>query len=488
MAYDSTHSQVVLFGGQGPTTQQDVDNLILGVLNDTWVWDGTNWTQKVPQTSPAARVGHAMAYHAAKGQVVMHGGYINGPVGYADDTWVWNGSNWIEQFGSTYPGLRAGAAMAYDSAHAQVVLFGGTGALTESGSSFLGDTWLWDGSQWTQASPQTSPGPRAGHGMAYDSVRGQVVLFGGNGLQNIQGPCCTTLNDTWVWDGSNWTQESPKTSPPVRSEFAMAFDAAQSRVVMFGGQGAVGVYVEGDLNDTWLWDGSNWTQASPQTSPPVRDLHAMAHDSTHQQIVLFAGELSFGPGRGLLNDTWTWSGALLPTGPSIRGVVSASEFGGFPSVAPGSWVEIYGSNLAPDARPWAGTDFDGDNAPTSLDGVGVTIGNQKAFVDYISAGQVNAQLPSTIATGGKLELTVTNGSETSSSFSLTVNPTQPGLLAPLQFKIGANQYVVALHSDGSYVLPSGAIAGVNSSPAQPGEEIVMYALDSDPSLPTSPPV
>jgi hypothetical protein len=36
--------------------------------------------------------------------------------------------------------------------------------------------------------------------------------------------------------------------------------------------------------------------------------------------------------------------------PSMTAVVSASAFGGFSSAAPGSWVEIYGSNLAPDTR------------------------------------------------------------------------------------------------------------------------------------------
>ena len=165
--------------------------------------------------------------------------------------------------------------------------------------------------------------------------------------------------------------------------------------------------------------------------------------------------------------------------PSIGTVVSASAFGDFSSVAPGSWVEIYGSNLAPDTRGWTGTDFtgpNGDMAPTSLDGVSVSIGGQAAFVDYISPTQVNAELPSNIPTGGPLALTVTSGSLTSAPFTLTVNATEPGLLAPSNFTVGGNQYVVAQHSDGTYVLPAGAIAGVNSRPAQPGETIVIYGV------------
>jgi uncharacterized protein (TIGR03437 family) len=169
-----------------------------------------------------------------------------------------------------------------------------------------------------------------------------------------------------------------------------------------------------------------------------------------------------------------------PPVPSISGVVSASAFGGFPSVAPGSWVEIYGTNLAPDTQGWTGADFTGNNAPTSLGGVSVSIGGQAAFVDYISATQVNAQLPSNIATGGMLELTLTNGATASAPHNIMVNATQPGLLAPGSFKIGGNQYVVALHSDGSYVIPAGAIAGVNSSPAQPGETVTMYGVGFGP--------
>jgi uncharacterized protein (TIGR03437 family) len=161
--------------------------------------------------------------------------------------------------------------------------------------------------------------------------------------------------------------------------------------------------------------------------------------------------------------------------PSVTGVVSASAFGGFSAVSPGSWIEIYGSNLASDTRGWTSADFSGNNAPTSLDSVSVSIGGQRAFVDFISPTQVNAQLPSDIPTGGILQLTVTNGS-TSAPVNVMVNTTEPGLLAPPSFKIGGNQYVVAQHVDGSYVLPIGAIAGLTSSPAQPGETIVIYGV------------
>lgn len=163
--------------------------------------------------------------------------------------------------------------------------------------------------------------------------------------------------------------------------------------------------------------------------------------------------------------------------PSIQsgGVVTASAFGAFKSAAPGSWIEIYGSSLATDTRGWAGTDFNGGNAPTSLNGTLVTIGGQKAFVSYISPGQVNVQVPSNIAAGTQ-NLVVTTPNGDTASYPLTIAPSDPGLLAPASFIVNGKQYVAALHLDGTFVLPPGAIAGVPSRQAQPGETILLYGV------------
>ncbi len=81
---------------------------------------------------------------------------------------------------------------------------------------------------------------------------------------------------------------------------------------------------------------------------------------------------------------------------SNGGVVSASAFGEFTSLAPGTWIEIYGANLATTAREWGSADFNGNNAPTALSGTSVTINGQPAFVSFISPQQVNVQVPSTL--------------------------------------------------------------------------------------------
>lgn len=205
--------------------------------------------------------------------------------------------------------------------------------------------------------------------------------------------------------------------------------------------------------------------------------------------------IALGMGGTLYIADWGFGVRLLtPAGsppgspPSIKdkGIVSASAFGQFASIAPGSWIEIYGSNLATNTRGWAGPDFNGINAPTSLDGTKVTIGGQSAFVDYISPGQINAQVPSTVSTGPQ-PVVVSTATGASSAYTITVNADEPGLLAPSSFNIGGKQYVAALFSDGAtYVLPAGAIAGVPSKRAQAGDTITLYGIGFGPVVPDIP--
>jgi uncharacterized protein (TIGR03437 family) len=482
MVYDSARGQITLFGGAYSAPDVEVggiSSLTYLALNDTWVWDGANWAQKSPLTRPPARVYHGMAYDAARSQVVVFGGTTSGfsPAAISD-TWVWDGVNWAQKSPPIFPPARMGHAMAYDSVHHEVVLFGGISA--GYNPTDLNDTWVWDGANWTQKFPKTSPPARSLHAMAYDSGHGQLVLFGG--IVNLKsGPA---LGDTWVWDGANWTQKAPQASPPAQYAHALAYDSAHGQVLLSG-------MFTTAANITWVWEGSNWIQKTPITSPSARLRFAMAYDSAHGQAVLCGGavfHLAPGGASGpptLWGDTWTWDGGSIAALPTIKSVIGAGAFGGSSAAAPGSWVEIYGTNLASTTRPWAGADFSGNNAPTSLDGVLVTIGDQKAFLDYISPGQVNAQLPSTIG-AGTWQLTVTTATVTSAPVNLDVNATEPELLAPASFKIGGNQYVVAQLPDGSYVLPAGAIAGVNSRPAQPGETIVIYGIGFGAVVPNLP--
>lgn len=163
------------------------------------------------------------------------------------------------------------------------------------------------------------------------------------------------------------------------------------------------------------------------------------------------------------------------------GIVSAAAFGGFPAIAPGSWIEIYGDNLFSGApQQWTLSEFTNDVAPTSVGGVTVSIGGRAAFIDYVSSGQVNALVPSN-ATVGPSSITLTNANGTSGSIPIYVNTTEPGVLAPANFAIGGKQYIAALFSDGqTFALPQNALPGVPSRPAQAGDVLTIYGVGFGP--------
>jgi hypothetical protein len=119
-----------------------------------------------------------MVYDGARHRVVLFGGMSPGGGFYYDDTWIWDGTNWQQVAGAPalHPSARFVPAMAYDAARQQVVLFGG--ALSDG--SVARDTWVWDGQTWAEVAkaPATRPPERYGSAMAFDRTRSEVVLFG----------------------------------------------------------------------------------------------------------------------------------------------------------------------------------------------------------------------------------------------------------------------------------------------------------------------
>lgn len=161
---------------------------------------------------------------------------------------------------------------------------------------------------------------------------------------------------------------------------------------------------------------------------------------------------------------------------SENGILTATGFGGFGFAAPGSFIEIYGTNFIPaeqTSRGWASTDFNGSNAPTSLDGVSVTIGGRVAYVNYISPGQINVQVPGNVPSGSSLPLVINSRGLVTAPMTLQIRARAPGVLAPASFKVGDRQYVVAVRPNGTFVA-NGSIPNVPAAPAVPGETVTLY--------------
>ena len=198
------------------------------------------------------------------------------------------------------------------------------------------------------------------------------------------------------------------------------------------------------------------------------------------------GQVGLTPGA-VISGTVHGTFDATPVIRTSQGVISASAYGGFNALAPGTWMEIYGKNLANvNSQTWTAADFKGNTGPSTLGGTTVTIGGQPAFLDYVSTGQVNAQVPSNIAPGPQPVVVSTPGG-TSTPYSITVNATEPGLLAPSVFNLNGEQNIAAVFSDGvTFVLPPGSIAGVASARAKPGDTLVFFGVGFGKVTPDSP--
>jgi hypothetical protein len=243
-----------------------------------------------------------MDFDSAHNQIVLFGGTSNAGVTLGD-TWLWNGTMWTSP---EIPGpcARHSTRMVFRVADGKMVLFGGIAGVgcQVAPESALPDTWTWNGTTWNQENP-APPIPPARHsqGMAYHGPTQTVVMFGGN-------MCPGVCGDTWWWNGTNWTPcplaDCPVGTPSARTSPAMAFHQNRNRTIMYGGSGPP------LLSDTWQWNGTFWSQVTNVGAPQARTTHRMAYDSNRKAIVMFGGCTGNcgSPNPTLINETWTLDG------------------------------------------------------------------------------------------------------------------------------------------------------------------------------------
>jgi uncharacterized protein (TIGR03437 family) len=162
----------------------------------------------------------------------------------------------------------------------------------------------------------------------------------------------------------------------------------------------------------------------------------------------------------------------MPQIPSVTAAVSAATW--LPSISPGSLVAIFGSGFQPAGltRTLYGADIAAGKLPQQLSCVAVEIDGIRAPLDYVSAGQINAQAPSGILTAGSQVRVILN----------------PGTIIPagsVLLPVGSAAYAPGIFtSDGKHAvaqfagtaIPVGdptAVPGAKA--AKPGDMITLYA-------------
>lgn len=353
MAYDPTHKQTVMFGGEGAHDS----------LADTWTWDGHSWAQQHPAASPPPHEGASMAYDPALKVVLLVGGdsytataacpdpyrdfelkpFSQGGIARASsspdpcigpvarhDMWTWDGSTW-RQLGAL-PMSSPIRGLAWDTSTQEMVAVAEDARLS---------TWALSGTSWTEitttwsagvspdalematnpatgrpvalifgagppckggaSAPMPSPG---NHGLDAPglSSEGQTINCGIEGTPGSYGG--GYIASTWTWTGASWQQlfsaDMPFPPGPIAS------DAASQTLVLIVQSG------------TWIWSGSEWIHHTPSPTPPVPTpfgaaFGAMAEDTSGHIVYLAAGTNCPTPGQctaGAMpgNTTWLWDG------------------------------------------------------------------------------------------------------------------------------------------------------------------------------------
>lgn len=106
--------------------------------------------------------------------------------------------------------------------------------------------------------------------------------------------------------------------------------------------------------------------------------------------------------------------------------------------------------------------------PTQLDGVSVSVNATPAYISYISPTQINILAAPDAITGPATVRVAVNGI-VSDAFTA-----QGQTLSPAFFTFLGVPYVAATHLNGADVGPTSLYPGV-TTPAKPGETIVLYA-------------
>jgi len=296
IAYDASRSKIVLYE-YGPA------NSVYELDSTTPTWTTVTTTRSDTNNFPSSGF-ETLVYDPVHANTVIFAGST-----YPRSLWVYDGARALftnQSVPLVGPIQRTGPALAFDSKRGQLILFGGY-----QGSNPRQDIQQWSGTNqiWNDLTTfATKPDPRQLSAMAYDSKRDLMYLFGGTGA--------TTFADFWAWAPGTMTWSTvavtPNTTlPTARYGHSLFYDAKRDRVVMFGGAGT----------EIWEFDptAALWTKRSPTTIPAqavpngvsTRSSADVAYDQDRGKLVYLGGQ-SYDtsiPGYTFNTDIWEWDAA-----------------------------------------------------------------------------------------------------------------------------------------------------------------------------------
>ena len=405
MVYDSCRQRTVLFDS----------------LGSTWEYDGADWTKVTTGASPSARSLAAMVFDAGHCRTLLFGGEPStGSPNALSDTWSYDGTNWSPFNAATTPPGRWGHVMAFDTSRGRIVLFGGYGPAYPAGAD-MNDTWEFDGANWVQVFPQASPPSLVQAAMVYDQGRSRIVMFGGTqAWEYTPGPVWavtathagtfskgqTGATYTVTVANTLWTDQ---TSGNVAVTETMPTGLA---LVSMSGTG---------------WNCTPGALTCTRTDPlaagasyPVItvtvNVAAAASPWVTNSVTVSGGGLATATASDLTTIT-----SAVGIGPQISsgGIVNAatSQSGG---IAPNEFISLKGIGLGP-ATGVVST------MTTQLAGTSVSIGGTPAYVTYAQDGQINVLVPFNVSGLQNTTIQVQYNGMAGNGVTVPVVPSSPGI-------------------------------------------------------------
>ncbi len=226
MVFDSAARRLIVFGGQAS-----------GFFSDTWAYDigkGT-WAQLSRNgEGPSNRYGHSAIYETARGRMVISHGFTD--QGRFDDTWAFDLK--LEKWQNISPPgdrplKRCLHHAVYDEKNGHMLLYGGCSS--GSGPCPQDDLWSFDfgRGRWSEITKNPRPTGRQWYGTSFDIARGRMVVFGG-----------TTVSDLWEFDtaASAWSRPTfIGDVPEGRSRHEGVFVPDLNATLFFGGRTSRGI-------------------------------------------------------------------------------------------------------------------------------------------------------------------------------------------------------------------------------------------------------
>lgn len=322
MVLDSANNKIYVIQGYSGEFKEDL--WCYTISQNRWevIFDSS------PVKSPSIRNGMGLIYNHVNNCLYYFGGYYNdGQPHYREDMWRYDltGGTWTMENEGTGPAARFARGVVFDEHHNEIYMFGGYYYDFFAGTkNYLNDLWVYNITthSWLEVNDGTTvPAPRDGHNMIYDPVNGDIYLHGGR--KWISGTTYRYYGDLWKYDisGKTWTNLTDPSTVTARSRQEMCYDSLRGDIYIFGGMNETGYN-----NDTWKYNvaGGVWTKLATGGTPPgPRGAHDIVYDSFSDDIYLFSGKDKDSPSERILNDfyrynvsTMNWTKLSLPAGKS----------------------------------------------------------------------------------------------------------------------------------------------------------------------------